>query len=142
MPHALAEEYISESSFEDVSTSIHAYILKRGLRGKVFVTSDTHKIYPWFDRLSNDDVEYVYTKRIDDIHYDFHTSTNRKDEIILEHQRLQQCEKIITGLRSNFGITAAYCSRVCKEVIVYPEFESVDTSTTFISKEFSNKTKS
>jgi hypothetical protein len=139
MPHSQAEEYISQSSFLEFSKSIHDYIFSNSIRGKIFLTSDTHKIYPYFDALSNADIEYVYTKKQDDIHYDFYNSDNRRDEIVYEHEMLQQCQHIITGLRSNFGITAAYCSPVCQRVTLYPRFKTFDTNVDFVSKEFPHK---
>jgi hypothetical protein len=139
MPHSLAEEYIPESRFSEFSRSIHDYICSTSMRGKIFLTSDTYKIYPFFKKLSNSEIEYVYTEKRDDIHYDFYNSDNRRDEIVYEHTMLQQCERIITGLRSNFGITAAYCSPICQQVILYPSFKTFDTTTEFVSKEFSHK---
>lgn len=139
MPHQLAEEYISKENFQQCTESIHECILRKGIRGKIFVTSDTYTIYPWFDALSTPDIQYVYTPRKDDIHYDFYNADSRRDEIVLEHQQLQQCDHIITGLRSNFGITAAYCSRVCQRITLYPTFTTFDTSVDFVSKEFPYK---
>lgn len=139
MPHALAEEYLSESSFSNFSKSLHEYVLSQGIQGRVFVTSDTRKIYPHFDALSNDTIQYVFIQRDADIHYDFHNSDHKRSEIISEHQQLQHCEWILTSLRSNFGTTAAYCSPVCKRITFYPHFKTFDTQRDFVSKEFPNK---
>jgi hypothetical protein len=104
MPHALAEQYIPDAAWPAFAASVKAYLDKRDIKGPVYLTSDTYKIYPHF----LDDSRFRVIDRKDDIHFDFYNSRNRYKEIVDDHLDLQSCRRIITGLRSNFGTTAAY----------------------------------
>ena len=73
----------------------------------------------------------------DDIHFDFYNSNNRYKEIVADHVELQCCRRIVTGLRSNFGTTAAYCSSFCDEIILYDrDFRTFNTNQVLVLKEF------
>ena len=139
MPHSLAEQYIPEEAWPAFAAKIKAYIEGRGIRGAVYLTSDTYKIYPHFLAL-NDEIQFTVIDRKDDIHFDFHNSHNRYKEIVDDHLELQSCQRIITGLRSNFGTTAAYSSPICQEMIVYSpdllSFKEYDTGRQLILKEY------
>jgi len=137
MPHALAEQYIPESAWPAFAASVKAYLDKRKICGPVYLTSDTYKIYPHF----LNDPRFRVIDRKDDIHFDFYNSRNRYKEIVDDHLELQSCRRIITGLRSNFGTTAAYCSPVCEELILYnswetPVFTEYDTAQKLVLKEY------
>ena len=146
MPHAAAEQYIPEAEWPAFAERVKAYLLNRGVQGEVYLTSDTYKIYPVFKALNgttefkalNDEsLQFVTIDRDADIHFDFYNSTGKYKEIVADHLELQRCRRIITGLRSNFGTTAAYCSPFCEELVLYDrEFKTFNTSTQLVLKEF------
>ena len=137
MPHAAAEQYIPEASWPDFAKRVRAYLVDRGVQGGVYLTSDTYKIYPVFKALNDETLQFVTIDRTSDVHFDFYNSNGRYKEIVADHVELQSCKRIITGLRSNFGATAAYCSNVCDEMILYDrEFKTFDPRTTLVLKEF------
>ena len=124
MPHSQAQQYIPESNWPSFAKSIKNYLIKRGIFGTIYLTSDTYKIYEHFKSLNDDSIKFKVISRNEDIHFDFYNSNNRYKEIVDDHLELQKCKRIITGLRSNFGTTAAYCSSVCDELIIYNFIES------------------
>lgn len=137
MPHAGAQQYIPETAWPDFAERVKAYLLGRGVKGAVYLTSDTYKIYPVFKALNDETLQFVTIDRIADIHFDFYNSTGKYKEIVADHLELQCCRRIITGLRSNFGTTAAYCSAYCEELILYDRgFKAFDTRTQLVLKEF------
>lgn len=144
MPHALAEQQIPENLFASFAKKLKQYLVQRQIFGKIQVTCDTYKIQPHFRALSDRKIEFCFLDRTQDIHFDFHNSNNRYREILADHGMLQQCKKVITGLRSNFGTTAAYCSPVCEEIVFYQsdwkptcmiDFKSFDPRRTLVLKE-------
>jgi len=137
MPHAGAQQYIPETAWPDFAERVKAYLLGRGVKGAIYLTSDTYKIYPIFKALNDETLQFVTIDRVADIHFDFYNSTGKYKEIVADHLELQCCRRIITGLRSNFGTTAAYCSQVCKEIILYDRgFKAFDTRAQLVLKEF------
>jgi hypothetical protein len=137
MPHALAQQYIPESEWPALAERIKGYLLTRGIGGPIYLTSDTYKIYPVFKALNDNVIQFVTIDRQDDIHFDFYNSNNRYKEIVADHVELQCCRRIVTGLRSNFGTTAAYCSPICDEIILYDrEFRTFNTNQVLVLKEF------
>jgi hypothetical protein len=143
MPHSLAEQYIPNEQFSAFARSIKRYLQQRGIKGSMYVTSDTYHMYKYFTELNDSDYTFVFRDRTDDIHFDFYNSNNRYKEILDDHCSLMNCKTIITGLRSNFGTTAAYCSPVCTELVVYTsdwkqtiEYRSYDSKTVLILKEY------
>ena len=147
MPHRLAEQYIPESEFPRFASQVKAYLIDRGIVGRVFLTSDAHIMYDHFAKLSDDRIEFVFIKRSEDIHFDFYNSNNKYIGIVKEHMMLQNCRMIITGLRSNFGTTAAYCSKVCEEMVLYSsvwteplkvDFKAIDCKEKLVLKEYCN----
>jgi len=119
MPHSLAEQYIPTSAFPTLARTMKSYLQKRGIRGHIYVTSDTFHIYKDFTELNDSDYTFVFRERTDDIHFDYHNSNNRYREVLEDHYSLMNCKTVITGLRSNFGTTAAYCSPDCSELVIY-----------------------
>ena len=119
MPHAQAAQYIPEDTWPALAASVKNYLLKREITGAIYLTSDTYKIYEHFLKLNDDAIQFRVISRKEDIHFDFYNSNNRYKEIVDDHNELQMCRRIITGLRSNFGTSAAYCSSVCDELIIY-----------------------
>jgi hypothetical protein len=145
MPHSAAVQYIPEAAWPGFAASLKGYLESRSIKGKVYLTSDTYTIYRYFTELNDDSIEFVFTPRTDNIHFDFHNSRDRAKEIVEDHLRLQGCKRIITGLRSNFGTSAAYCSPVCEEMILYSsdwpsdacvQYTEYNTRTTLILKEY------
>jgi hypothetical protein len=136
MPHSLAVQYISEASWPSFASTIKGYLVRREIFGAIYLTSDTYKIYEHFLALNDDRIQFQVISRKDDIHFDFYNSENRYQEIVNDHNELQKCKRIITGLRSNFGTTAAYCSSICEELILYDhDFKSYNTSEKLVLKE-------
>jgi len=119
MPHAQAAQYIPENTWPALAAAVKNYLLKREIAGAIYLTSDTYKIYEHFLKLNDDAIQFRVISRKEDIHFDFYNSNNRYKEIVDDHNELQMCRRIITGLRSNFGTSAAYCSPVCDELIIY-----------------------
>jgi len=145
MPHALAQQYIPESSFKEFARQIRDYIDKRGIEGNVYVTSDARIIYKYFEELSDERIQFCFWNRDEDIHFDFYNSRNKYAEIMRDHICLQSCKKILTGLRSNFGTTAAYSSQICNELILYEsdwkepleiKLKEFDSSSVLVMKEY------
>jgi hypothetical protein len=119
MPHAQAVQYIPEGEWPRLASAVKNYLVRRGFSGAIYLTSDTYKIYEHFLKLNDDAIQFTVISRKEDIHFDFYNSNNRYKEIVDDHNELQMCRRIITGLRSNYGTTAAYCSPVCDELIIY-----------------------
>lgn len=148
MPHALAQQYIPEEQFDAFTRSIKDFLLQKGIKGRVYVTSDARCIYPFFQALSDTTIQFIYWNRAEDIHFDFYNSANKYVDILRDHVCLQSCKGILTSLRSNFGTTAAYCSPTCKELTLFTsswasplevEFRSFPT-TQLILKEYPHHT--
>ena len=143
MPHNLAEEYIPEAMFPSFTLQIKEYLIGREISGKIFVTSDARIMYEHFRKLSDDRIQFYFIERSEDIHFDFYNSQNKYIGIVADHMSLQNCKRIITGLRSNFGTTAAYCSPICEEMILYSlgkasnaEFRTVNCKEQLVLKEY------
>ena len=119
MPHAQATQYIPESMWPSLADSVKTYLLSREIAGAIYLTSDTYKIYEHFLKLNDEVIQFKVISRKQDIHFDFYNSNNRYKEIVDDHNELQMCKRVIAGLRSNFGTSAAYCSSVCDELIIY-----------------------
>ena len=148
MPHQLAQQYIPESCFPEFAKQIKEYILTKGVRGAVYVTSDARVLYEHFQKCSDETIQFVFWNREEDIHFDFYNSQNKYAEIMRDHISLQSCRRILTGLRSNFGTTAAYSSQVCQELILYESewkeplqirFKEFDVKTMLITKEYQQR---
>jgi len=140
MPHAAAEQYIPETEWPAFAERVKAYLIGRGAKGAIYLTSDTYTIYPVFKALNDGELQFVTIDRTTDIHFDFHNSTGKYKEIVADHLELQRCRRILTGLRSNFGTTAAYCSAHCEEIILYDrDFVAFKTRSQLVLKEFSDE---
>jgi len=143
MPHAAAQQYIPETAWPDFAERVKAYLLDLKVKGTIYLTSDTYKIYPVFKALNDESLQFVTIDRNTDIHFDFYNSTGKYKEIVADHLELQCCRRIITGLRSNFGTTAAYCSAFCEEIVLYDrDFASFHTGSQLILKEFPDEANS
>jgi len=139
MPHQLAEQYIPEKDFPAFTSQIKEYLIDRGIAGRVFLTSDACIMYNHFARLSDERIQFIFIERGEDIHFDFYNSNNKYFGIVKEHAMLQKCKMIMTGLRSNFGTTAAYCSPLCEEMVLYSpgkDFKTVDCREKLVLKEY------
>jgi hypothetical protein len=119
MPHSMAEQYISEARFDELAIKLKQHLVTCCIKGKIYVTSDTHQMYKHFTALNDDNYTFVFRERKDDIHFDFWNANNRYAEVLVDHLMLMQCREVITGLRSNYGTTAAYCSPICVKVHLY-----------------------
>ena len=143
MPHRLAEQYIPNEAFPAFACSMKAYLQQRGIKGLIYLTSDTFHIYKHFIALNDSEYTFVFRDRSDDIHFDFYNSNNRYKEILEDHCSLMNCKTVITGLRSNFGTTAAYCSSICSEIVFYTsdwketiQYKSYNSKDILILKEY------
>jgi hypothetical protein len=147
MPHALAEQYIPESNFATFAQKLKAYLILKGIQGRIYVTCDTFHMYKHFTALNDESYTFVFRDRKDDIHFDFWNSNNRYAEVLVDHLMLMQCKEVITGLRSNFGTSGAYCSTLCKTIHFYTSdwsepckvnFLSFPTESSLVLKEYKN----
>lgn len=141
MPHSAARQYIPTERFSEFAASVKEYLRKRGIKGKIYITSDARVMYTHFKALCDDDYTFHFWDRTDDIHFDYVNSRNRYAEIVRDHMSLQRCRHIITSLRSNFGTSAAYCSPICTEMILYSlepdiQFFTVYPQHTYAIKEY------
>lgn len=140
-PGPTARTYIPESEFPALCTEIKSYLERRSIRGRVFVTSDTYKILDCFRDLNDSVHTFVFRDRSDDIHFASDSAAHRLNEIVHDHMCLQNCDLILTSLRSNFGTTAAYCSSRCKELVLYSpswQFESYACNDKLLLKKYKN----
>jgi hypothetical protein len=141
MPHAAARQYIPTERFAEFAASVKRYLQERQIKGKIYITSDARVMYTHFKELCDDDYSFVFWDRSDDIHFDFGNSYNRYAEIVRDHMSLLSCRRIITSLRSNFGTSAAYCSPLCTEMMLYSVkeeigFHTVDPRQMYAIKEY------
>jgi hypothetical protein len=143
MPHKLAEQYIPNEAFSVLARCMKFYLQQREIKGLIYLTSDTFHIYNHFTALNDSEYTFVFRNRSDDIHFDFYNSNNRYKEILEDHCSLMNCKTVITGFRSNFGSTAAYCSPICKEIVYYDSnwkesivFKEYDSTKLLVLKEY------
>jgi len=137
--------YIPTEQFAVLAQRMKSYLQNRGIKGSIYVTCDTFHIYKHFTALNDSDYTFVFRDRSDDIHFDSHNSNNRYKEILEDHCSLMNCKRVITGLRSNFGTTATYCSPICSEIVFYSstwedpctiEFKAFNPKTTLVLKTY------
>jgi hypothetical protein len=147
MPHSLAEQYIPESKFAEFAQKLKHYLILKSIQGRIYVTCDTYHMYKHFVALNDESYTFVFRDRKDDIHFDFWNSNNRYAEVLVDHLMLMQCKEVITGLRSNFGTSGAYCSTLCKTIHFYTSdwsepckvnFLSFPTDSSLVLKEYKN----
>jgi hypothetical protein len=137
--------YIPTGQFAVLAQRMKSYLQKRGIKGSIYVTCDTFHIYKHFTALNDSDYTFVFRDRSDDIHFDSRNSNNRYKEILEDHYSLMNCKTIITGLHSNFGTTATYCSPICSEIVFYSstwenpctiKYKAFNPKTTFVLKSY------
>jgi len=144
MPHPGAECLIPTEQFKTVAKRMKTYLQYQGIHGRIYVTCDTFHMYKHFTALNDSEYTFVFRDRSDDIHFDWYNSTNRYREVLEDHCILMNCKSIVTGLRSNFGTTAAYSSPYCHEIAFYSsswkdtcavEYKIYDPTSVLILKE-------